>query len=75
MVTRLPDKSRLPSPQSAFSLSVVVVGASDSAILRELLEREGFLLPRIAEDMQRYPLKYDALRRHLARDDEREVAL
>ena len=43
--------------------------------MKQLLERESVLLRRIAEDMQRYSLKHDALRRHLASDEERDAAL
>ena len=56
-------------------LRLLVVGFSDRDIVRQLLERESVLLHRIAEDMQRYSLKHDALRRHLASDEERDAAL
>ena len=56
-------------------LRLVVVGFSDRDVIKQLLERESVLLHRIAEDMQRYSLKHDALRRHLASDEERDAAL
>jgi hypothetical protein len=56
-------------------LRLLVVGFSDPDIIKQLLEREAVLLHRIAEDMQRYSLKHDALRRHLANDEERDAAL
>jgi GTP-binding protein EngB required for normal cell division len=56
-------------------LRLLVVGFSDPDIIKQLLERESVLLHRIAEDMQRYSLKHDALRRHLASEEERDAAL
>ncbi len=56
-------------------LRLLVVGFSDPDIIKQLLGREAVLLHRIAEDMQRYSLKHDALRRHLASDEERDAAL
>ena len=43
--------------------------------MKQLLERESTLLRRIAEDMQRYSLKHDALRRHWTSDEEHDAAL
>jgi hypothetical protein len=48
---------------------------TNADIAKQLLERESLLLQRIAEDMQRYSLKHEALRRHLASDEERDAAL
>ena len=56
-------------------LRLLAVGLSDPDIIKQLLEREAVLLHRIAEDMQRYSLKHDALRRHLASEEERDAAL
>jgi hypothetical protein len=39
------------------------------------LEREAFLLQRISEDMQRYSLRHDALRRYLTSEEERGASL
>jgi hypothetical protein len=50
-------------------LRLLVVGFSDPDIIKQLLERESVLLNRIAEDMQWYSLKHDALRRHLASEE------
>lgn len=47
----------------------------DIGILKEVLERESALLERVAEDMQRYSLKHEALRRNLTSDEERDAAL
>lgn len=47
----------------------------NTEIMKQLLEREAFLLQRIAEDMQRYSLKHDALRRYLTSDEERDSSL
>ncbi|HTZ56871.1 MAG TPA: dynamin family protein [Acidobacteriaceae bacterium] len=56
-------------------LRLLIGRFSDSRLLKQLLERESLLLRRIAEDMQRYSLKHEALRRHLASDEERDAAL
>jgi len=41
---------------------------------QRLLRAHAELLERVAEDMQRYALKHEALRRHLASDEERSAA-
>ncbi len=56
-------------------LRLLIAGFSDPDVIKQLLERESVLLHRIAEDMQRYSLKHDALRRHLASEEERDAAL
>ncbi len=56
-------------------LRLLIVGISEPDVIKQLLEREAVLLHRIAEDMQRYSLKHDALRRHLASEEERDAAL
>jgi GTP-binding protein EngB required for normal cell division len=47
----------------------------DIGILKQVLQRESALLERVAEDMQRYSLKHEALRRNLTSDEERDAAL
>jgi GTP-binding protein EngB required for normal cell division len=47
----------------------------DIGILKQVLQRESALLERIAEDMQRYSLRHEALRRNLTSDEERDAAL
>jgi hypothetical protein len=44
-------------------------------ILKQILQREAVLLQRIAEDMQRYSLRHDALRRYLTSEEERDASL
>ncbi len=56
-------------------LRLLVGNLTNTETIRQLLEREAMLLQRIAEDMQRYGLKHEALRRHLASDEERDAAL
>ncbi|RFU44260.1 dynamin family protein [Paraburkholderia sp. DHOC27] len=41
---------------------------------RALLTRQAAMLDRLAEDMRRYATKYDALRRYLASEEERDAA-
>jgi len=42
---------------------------------QQLLVREAALLERVAEDMQRYAIKHDALRRHLVSKEENDAPL
>ena len=56
-------------------LRLLVRSLTNVGTIKQLLEREAMLLQRIAEDMQRYGLKHEALRRHLASDEERDAAL
>lgn len=53
----------------------MIAHLENADIIKQLLEREAFLLQRIAEDMQRYSLKHDALRRYLTSDDEWDSSL
>jgi GTP-binding protein EngB required for normal cell division len=56
-------------------LRLLIGNFTNAEIIKQLLERESMLLQRIAEDMQRYGLKHEALRRYLASDEERDAAL
>jgi hypothetical protein len=56
-------------------LRLLIGNFTNPEIIQELLVRESMLLQRIAEDMQRYSLKHEALRRYLASDEERDAAL
>ena len=56
-------------------LPLLTAHLENTEIMKQLLEREAFLLQRIAEDMQRYSLKHDALRRYLTSDEERDSSL
>lgn len=47
---------------------------TDPETLLGLIVREAALLERLSEDMLRYALKYDGLRRHLASDEETSAA-
>jgi hypothetical protein len=51
-------------------LRAVVERTDDSEMRRGLLEREAMWLERIAEDLQRYAVKLDGLRRALASEEE-----
>jgi Dynamin family. len=46
----------------------------EEGLARTLLTRQAELLDRLAEDMRRYATKYDALRRYLASEEERDAA-
>jgi GTP-binding protein EngB required for normal cell division len=56
-------------------LRLLVGNLTNAETIKQLLERESMLLQRIGEDMRRYSMKHDALRRHLASDEERDAAL
>lgn len=58
---------------SAFCLShlrLLIESIRDAEIVRTLLIREAMILERLSEDMRRYATKHDAIRRHLASDEE-----
>lgn len=56
-------------------LRLLTAHLENADVMKQLLEREACLLQRIAEDMQRYSLKHDALRRYLTSDEERDSSL
>jgi hypothetical protein len=51
---------------------IEILGPGEPA--RELLRAQANLLERTAEDLQRYALKHDALRRHLTSEEERSAS-
>jgi GTP-binding protein EngB required for normal cell division len=65
-------------PISAFCLphlQLLVERTEEPALRKCLLAREAALMERIAEDMQRYAIKHDGLRRHLASREEQDAYL
>jgi hypothetical protein len=56
-------------------LQLVLQRTGKEAIRKFLLHREAALMERIAEDMQRYAIKHDALRRDLASSEEHDAYL
>lgn len=70
------------NPESASTVSVCVPhlqflcnAIGNSSIRPRLLLREAAVMERTAEDMQRYAIKHDALRRHLASQEENAAPL
>ena len=57
---------------SHLRMVIEILGPGQPA--RELLKAHANLLERTAEDLQRYALKYDALRRHLTSEEERSAS-
>lgn len=55
-------------------LALVVESLGPGKLKDQLIESHATLLERTAEDLQRYALKHDALRRHLASEEERRAA-
>jgi GTP-binding protein EngB required for normal cell division len=55
-------------------LAMLVALVQDRDLVRIILKRQATLLERYSEDMTRYALKHDALRRYLASDEETAVA-
>jgi GTP-binding protein EngB required for normal cell division len=66
-------RSRLPACCLRHLIQVAkTLGTGDAA--QTLICSHAALLEKTAEDLQRYALRYDALRRHLASDEERGAA-
>lgn len=80
-VSRLAGRIR-KAPQQIDSLSAfclphlaMLLGAiDDAALMRRLLDREASILERLAEDMRRYALKRDGVKRHLLSEEETAAA-
>lgn len=56
-------------------LELLLNQIDDEPLRPRLLLREAAVMERTAEDMQRYAIKHDALRRHLASQEENEAPL
>lgn len=56
-------------------LEMVLVKIDHALVRRNLLIRAAAVLERTAEDMQRYAIKHDALRRHLVSNEEHDAPL
>jgi GTPase Era involved in 16S rRNA processing len=56
-------------------LMMVVEMVGPGALAQSFLASHAALLERTAEDLERYALKHDALRRHLASEEERRASL
>lgn len=57
-------------PHFAMLLSVI----PDSGLVRTMLERQAAVLQRFSEDMKRYAIKHDGVRRYLASEEETTAA-
>jgi hypothetical protein len=55
-------------------LSLILNAVRDDEVARLLLSREAMLLARLADDMRRYAIKYEAVRRNLVSSDEADAA-
>jgi hypothetical protein len=55
-------------------LCMLLAEIPNNTVKRELAERQAAILERFSEDMRRYALKHDAVRRHLASQEETAVA-
>jgi GTP-binding protein EngB required for normal cell division len=56
-------------------LQLILQRTEDESLRQHLLSREAELMERFAEDMQRYAIKHDALRRDLASKEEQNAPL
>ncbi|MGO9340393.1 MAG: hypothetical protein ACLPY1_23195 [Terracidiphilus sp.] len=56
-------------------LELVLRHLDDTSARQDLLLREAAMMERTAEDMQRYAIKHDALRRHLVSKEENDAPL
>ena len=71
------DRRADPTLDSAICLphlSLLLRSVRDAVAVRRLLEREAAMLDRLAEDMRRYAIKRDAVRRSLVTEEELEAA-
>ena len=55
-------------------LAMVVESLGPGTDAQNLLQAHAYLMERTTEDLQRYALKHDALRRHLASEEERRAS-
>jgi Dynamin family len=55
-------------------LTMLSTAVEDPGLIRELAKRQATIFQRMAEDMRRYALKHDALRRSLETNDEETAA-
>jgi hypothetical protein len=53
---------------------MLVSAVRDGELIRALLERQAAVLQRFSEDMKRYAIKYDGVRRYLASEEETTAA-
>jgi small GTP-binding protein len=70
-------KGRAFNSMSALCLphfSMLLSAIRDSELVRSLLERQAAVLQRYSEDVRRYAIKHDAVRRYLASQEETTVA-
>ena len=56
-------------------LELLLRHVDDTSVRQYLLLREAAMMERTAEDMQRYAIKHDALRRHLVSKEENDAPL
>jgi hypothetical protein len=63
------------SPLCLPHLELLLRRTEDASLRQRLLARHGALMERLAEDLQRYAIKFDALRRQLASREETDAAL
>jgi len=69
------DREAFSPPLCLPHLKAVLKHSKDSSLNQHLLLCEAARLERIAEDMQRYAVKHDGLRRNLASEEERTASL
>jgi Dynamin family len=75
--TLLQDTTRALSHLSAICLphlTMLSTSVENPGLIRELAKRQATILQRMAEDMRRYALKHDALRRSLETNEEETAA-
>jgi small GTP-binding protein len=54
--------------------AMIMQSLQDESVVRRLLERQSTIFRRMSEDMKRYALKYDAVRRYLQTEEERTAS-
>ena len=71
------EETRTLNSLSAICLphfSMLSATVEDAKLICKLMERQATILERLSEDMARYALKHDAVRRYLASDEEETAA-
>lgn len=68
------DQKHLPV-SCLYHLAMVVEALGDEVPARKLVRSQASLLERTAEDLQRFAIKFEGLRRHLTSAEERQAAL
>jgi hypothetical protein len=82
VISKLADRLTVDETQAMNSLSAICIphfsmlaaAIPDAALVRKLMAQQATILERLSEDMERYALKHDAVRRFLETREEATAA-